>query len=291
MARRAKKAASSVSRGLLFGTGGVPHSAESASTISGIERVKELGLGCMELEFVQQVKMGEKTAAQVGEVAKRTQIRLSAHAPYYINFNSPDPDKIEASKKRLLQTARIASICGAESAVFHAAFYMGRPPDEVYGRVKGCLAEVIGELEKEGVRIWIRPEIMGKGSEFGTIDEVLKLSNEFERVLPAVDVAHWHARGGAFNSYDEFIEVFRQIESKLGRRGLDNMHVHFSGIRYGKSGEISHLNLADSDFRYVELLRAFRDVGAKGLIICESPNLEEDAVLLRDTYQSLPSGG
>ncbi len=287
MPGRAKKLAKTTVPGLLFGTGGVPHSAKNASTIGGIERVKELGLGCMELEFVQQVKMGEKTAVQVAEAGRRAGIRLSAHAPYYINFNSPDPDKVEASKKRLLQTARIASICGAESAIFHTAFYMGSPPDAVYGRVRKCLAEVIAELEKEGVRIWVRPEVMGKGSEFGTIDEVLRLSSEFERVLPAVDVAHWHARNGAFNSYDEFIQVFRQIESKLGRRGLDNMHVHFSGIRYGKSGEISHLNLADSDFHYVELLRAFRDVDAKGLVICESPNLEDDAVLLRDTYASL----
>ena len=288
MSGRIKKAKAASGQGLLFGTGGVPHSARSSSTIDGIQRIKELGLGCMELEFVQKVRMGEQTAAQVSEVAKRNGIRLSAHAPYYINFNSPDPEKIEASKQRLLLTARIGSICGAESAVFHTAFYMGSPPGEVYEKVRKCLSEVIKLLDAEKIPIRIRPEVMGKGSEFGTVDEVLRLSEEFERVLPALDVAHWHARAGAFNSYPEFIEVFRQIEAKLGRRGIENMHVHFSGIRYGKSGEISHLNFEDSDFHYAELLRAFRDVGAQGLIICESPNLEEDAVLLRDTYNSLP---
>ena len=287
MAGRGKKAASSTALGLLFGTGGVPDSARAPSTIAGIERIKELGLGCMELEFVQQVRMGEETARQVAEVARRSGIRLSAHAPYYINFNSSDPEKVKASQKRLLATARIGSICGAESAVFHTAFYMGASLEDVYLRVKRCLAEVIAELDKEGVRILLRPEVMGRSSEFGTIDEALRLSNEFENVLPAVDVAHLHAREGAFNSYPEFLAMFQQIEDKLGRRGLDNMHVHFSGIKYGKAGEISHLNLRNSDFRYEELLKAFRAVGAKGLIICESPDREGDAVLLRDTYRQL----
>ncbi len=291
MRGRGKRARPAAGEGLVFGTGGVPHSSKSSSTVDGIQRIKELGLGCMELEFVQKVRMGEQTAMQVAEVAKKAGIRLSAHAPYYINFNSPDPDKVEASKQRLLLTARIGSICGAESAVFHTAFYMGSPPSEVYDRVRKCLTDVIQQLDKDKIRIWVRPEVMGKGSEFGTIDEVIRLSNEFERVLPALDVAHWHARDGKFNSYNEFIEVFHQIESGLGRRGLDNMHVHFSGIKYGKSGEISHLNFGDSDFNYTELLKAFRDVNAKGLVICESPNLEQDAVLLRDTYKELLASG
>ena len=34
---------------LLFGTGGVPVSAQPRSTEAGIERIAELGLGCMEL--------------------------------------------------------------------------------------------------------------------------------------------------------------------------------------------------------------------------------------------------
>ena len=69
--------------GLLFGTAGTPHSARQQSTIGGIERIAELGLGCMEIEFVQGVKMGEAAARLVGQAAVRTGVRLSAHAPYY----------------------------------------------------------------------------------------------------------------------------------------------------------------------------------------------------------------
>ena len=112
---------------LLFGTGGTPHSAETRTTIDGIKRIAELGLSCMELEFVQGVRIGEAGARLVAETAARRGIKLSAHAPYFINLNAHEPEKIRASQGRLLQTARIAAICGAESVVFHAAFYLGDP--------------------------------------------------------------------------------------------------------------------------------------------------------------------
>ncbi len=272
---------------LLFGTGGTPHSSQTGSTVDGIKRIAELGLGAMELEFVQGVRMGEATARQVAEAARSYGIKLSAHAPYYINLNAHEPEKIRASQERVLQTARIAAICGAESVIFHAAFYLGDAPAAVYPRVKGYLEEIIGRLRQENNRVWLRPEVMGKPSQFGTVEELLDLSRELEGVLPCVDLAHWHARSGQFNSYPEFSALLLQIRERLGQAGLDNMHIHFSGIHYGRSGEIKHLNLKESDLQYVELLRALKAYDAKGLVICESPNLEEDALLLQSTYHEI----
>jgi deoxyribonuclease-4 len=45
--------------------------------------------------------------------------------------------------------------------------------------------------------------------------------------------------------------------------------------------------LDESDFKYVELLEALRDFGVKGVIIVESPNLEEDAVMLKKRWRNL----
>jgi len=50
---------------------------------------------------------------------------------------------------------------------------------------------------------------------------------------------------------------------------------------------IRHLNLKESDLNYVELLKALKDLEVNGLVICESPNLEGDALLLQETYYSL----
>ena len=271
---------------LLFGTGGVPHSAQSNTTIDGIERIAELGLGCMEVEFVQGVRMAEAGARLVAETAARKGIKLTAHAPYFMNFNAHEPEKIRASQDRLLQTARIAAFCGAESVVFHTAFYLGDSLEKTYETVRKYLGETLNQLKRENNRVWIRPEIMGKRSQFGTLDEVLNLCTELEGLAPCIDFAHWHARSGRFNSYPEFSAILQQVEERLGRDALENMHIHVSGIKYSEKGEIKHLNLAESDFRYKELIQALRDYGAKGCVICESPNLEEDAMLLQATYSA-----
>lgn len=272
---------------LLFGSGGTPHSSKTKTTVDGIKRVAELGLGCMEIEFVQGVRMGEDGARLVADTATREQVKLSAHAPYFINFNAHEPEKIRNSQERLLQTARIAALCGAESVVLHTAFYLGDSPDKAYNTVKKYLEETLNQLRKEKNQVWIRPELMGKPTQFGTLEEILNLSTEIEGVAPCIDFAHYHARTGTFNSYQEFVSILLRIKERLGRIALNNMHIHVSGIAYGKKGETKHLNLKESDFQYVELLTALRDYNIKGLIICESPNLEEDALLLQTTYNTL----
>lgn len=271
---------------LLFGTGGVPHSARDRSTVAGIERIAQLGLGCMELEFVQGVKMGRETALEVAELAVKKNIALSAHAPYYINLNAKEPDKLRASMERVLQTARVAALCGASSIVFHPAYYMGQPPTQVYEKVKPHLQQITSQLKTEGNKVWVRLEVTGRASQFGTLEEVLDLSAEVEGIAPCIDFAHWHARTGKYNSYDEFTHILKQVERKLGRQALDNMHIHVSGIAYGVHGEVKHLNMEEADFNYADFVRALKDYKVKGLVVCESPNLEGDAQLLQQTYRA-----
>ena len=274
---------------LLFGTGGVPVSAQSRSTEAGIERIAELGLGCMEVEFVQGVRMSPEVAVSVGELAARKNIVLSAHGPYFVNLNAAEPQKVHMSKERILQTARIAALFGARSITFHAAFYLKNTPAETYATVKRHLEEIVNILRNEGNKVTISPEVTGKPSQFGTLEEIFQLGSEIEGVVPCIDFSHWHARTGKANSYQEFLDILDQIEGKLGRQALDNMHIHLSGIAYGKKGEIKHLMLPDSDFRYSELLKALKERKAKGVVICESvPYLEQDALLLQQTYRELP---
>ncbi|MEE8637315.1 MAG: TIM barrel protein [Dehalococcoidia bacterium] len=274
---------------LLFGTGGIPVSAKLPSTEAGIERIAELGLGCMEVEFVRGVNMSSEAAVSAGELAARRNVVLTAHGPYFINLNAVEPQKVHMSKERILQTARIAALFDAKSITFHAAFYLKNTPGQTYAVVKRHLEEIVNILRREGNKVTISPEAAGKSSQFGTLEEILQLSSEIEGVAPCLDFAHWHARTGKANSYQEFIDILDQIEGKLGRQALDNMHIHLSGIAYGKKGETKHLMLQDSDFQYVDLLRALKDRKAKGVVITESvPHLEEDALLLQQAYRALP---
>ena len=213
---------------------------------------------------------------------------LTAHGPYYINLNSKEEDKIEASKKRIIDTAKMAESLGAYSITYHAAFYMGMDKEEVYKKIEKSMAEIIETLQKEDIKIWVRPETTGKATQWGDVDEIVKLSKTFEQVLPCVDFSHLHARtNGEYNTYDEFAKVFERIGNEIGQYALENFHAHIAGIEYGEKGEKKHLLLEESDMNYKDLMKAFKAFNVKGVVVCESPIMEKDAVLLKTYYESL----
>ena len=68
---------------------------------------------------------------------------------------------------------------------------------------------------------------------------------------------------------------------------LERLHVHIAGIEFGPRGERRHLPLRESRFRYRELLRALKDCQVSGWVVCESPAMEDDALLLQRCYRRL----
>ncbi len=273
-------------RGLLFGTAGVPLSSSDDSSLAAIERIKALGLDCLEIEFVKGVKMGLDTARKVRDRAAALDVRLSVHAPYFINLNSEDPGKRLSSQERLLNTARVGAACGAVSVVFHAAFYGKDSPERTYEAVKSELKTLQSIVRTERLPITLRIETMGKRSQFGSLDEVLGMCRDVDGLQPCLDFSHLYAREGKVNSYADFHRVLSKVARKLGPRALRNVHIHIAGIHYGDKGEIKHLDLEETDFRYDEWLEVLRDLGVEGLVICESPNLEEDALMLKTFYRA-----
>lgn len=273
---------------LLFGTAGIPLSSKGLSTAQGIEEVKNLGLGAMELEFVRSIHITKDKAPEVKEAAKKNNIILTCHAPYYINLNSQEKLKQLQSKERILNSSRISNLCGGYSVCFHPGFYMKQDQEKVFEVILKNIRDITKKLKQEGINIWIRPETTGKESQFGSLKEIIDISKEFEKVLPCIDFSHLHARSnGKVNSYDEFSEILSLVEKELGREALDNMHNHVSGINYGDKGERNHMNLEESDFRYKDLLKSLKEFKCKGVLICESPNIEEDAKLMKKYYDSI----
>jgi deoxyribonuclease-4 len=273
---------------LFFGTAGMPHSTSPPSTLHAISRLKELGLEGMELEFVHSVNLTEQSAGLVKAAAEKNGINLTCHGSYYINLNSLDKAIVGASRSRIVQAAKIASLAGAVSVTFHAAFYLKDSPKDVFAKVKHEIERINQEMNAKNIRITLRPETTGKATQFGSLEELLELSSQIDNVLPCIDFSHLHARtNGKMNSYEEFRGILEQSEKVLGKEFLKNLHCHVSGIEYSAKGERNHLVLSESDFKYKELLRALKEFDCKGIIVCESPNIEDDALLMQKTYSEL----
>lgn len=272
---------------LRFGSSGIPLSTpQGGKTWDGVEQIRKLKLEAMELPFVHSVYLKEDTAKTVNEIREKNDVLLTTHGSYYINLNAAESEKRGASRSRVLQAANIARQAGVWSLTFHAAYYLGMEKEAVYNTVKEQMKKIIDELKEQGNKIWLRPETTGKPTQWGDYKEIIKLSQELDQVLPCVDFAHLHARtNGKYNTLEEFRTVLTDIEKGLGKEGLNNMHIHMSGINYGEKGEKNHLFLKDSDMNYIDLMKAFKEFKIKGAVISESPNLEEDALLMKKEYE------
>lgn len=277
---------------ILFGTAGVPQSSKKRDTLSGIQEIKDLGLDAMELEFVRGVRMRSPKAKKVRALAEKLKISLTVHGPYYINLASKDKAIREKSIERILRSARIGNICGAKSVTFHSSYFQDQSKEKVFGIVKDALLYILEILEKEGNDIIIAPELTGKPTQFGSLEELINISQKLKfKTRLCLDFAHQHARDGKHNSYKEFVKDLEIIEKELGKKFLKDLHMHVSGIHYTKKGERNHLMLEDSDLKYKELLRALIDKNVDGTLICESPIQQEDALLLKSMYERLRSAG
>lgn len=273
---------------LNFLTAGMPLSTGKGGYPKALEIIKEMNLDGMEVEFVHGVRMSDETREFLKNSQKDSPMIFTAHGPFYINLNSKEEEKVEASVQRIIDTAKAASDFGGYSITYHAAFYMGKDKEEVYQQVKTQTQKILDVLEKNNIKMWIRPETTGKATQWGDYEEIIRLSKEFEQVLPCIDFAHIHARtAGAYNTYDEFCKVLDRIAAELGDFAINNFHAHLAGIEYTAKGERQHLILEESDMNYKDLLKALKSFGVKGALVCESPNIETDTKILKDYYMSL----
>jgi deoxyribonuclease-4 len=107
-------------------------------------------------------------------------------------------------------------------------------------------------------------------------------------MYPVLHPAHMHARSnGAINSSKEWHEMFDLYEEYLGTKSLSSVHMHYSGIAYGPKGEKHHLPLKESDAKWEDFLSVLKERAIAGVVVCESPLLEKDTLLLQNTFQKL----
>jgi len=256
--------------------------------VGAILRSAELGLQALELGWVRSVRVSEKTCAEILAAADEQDVRISVHAPYYINLNAGD-DEWPKSRQRLMDAAHFGNLAGATDIIFHPGSYFEKPPEAVLPivieRLRGC----VNELRSAGNPVSLRPESMGKSAMLGSLEDVLTMSQEIEGVAPCIDFAHLHARpgDGSMNSYEEWVEVLDHYAQALGKAALSDLHIHISGIKYGPKGEQEHLQLEESDLDLNALLRALKEFKCGGRILCESPVMEEDALNVKEAWSKI----
>jgi deoxyribonuclease-4 len=188
---------------ILFGPAGL-----GTPALEGLQRCKKLGLGAAEVEFTYGVRMTNSTAKQIGALAKKLGIKLSVHGPYYVNLASKEKAKLNASKKRILQSCERAHYLNASPVVFHSGFYQGREEKEVFDMIKEQIKDMQKTIKTKKWKVKLAPEVTGKKSAFAGLDTLLKLKRATGCSI-CVDFAHLYARNVGKIDYNE---VFKKIK-------------------------------------------------------------------------------
>lgn len=273
-----------------FGTVGAPFGTpkKPGGSVGAIQFSKSIGLEAFELGWVQSVRVTEATCAAIKSAAQEHSVALSVHAPYFINLNA-DKDEWPKSRKRLMDAGHYGYLAGATDIVFHPGSYFLSDPLEVLKVAIPRLKECVEELRRNGDRVILRPETMGKSAMLGSFEDTLAMSNAIEGVQPCLDFAHLHARpgDGSLNSYEEWCALLEAYKKAGGAKTLKQLHIHLSGIEYGPKGEKNHLELKDADLDLKALFRALKDYGCGGRILCESPILEQDALKMKKDWMKV----
>jgi len=258
------------------GSAGAPAGANSSE--EGVYRVKELGLDAMEVEFVRGVRMGPETAGGVAAAAAETGVRLSVHAPYYVNLNSAEPEKIGASIGRVLKSLEIGDIFGATVVVVHAGFYSGDEKKKATADIRAAVQEIADKRAESGWKPLIGIECMGKENSWGKLDEIAEVS-KVKGVVPVLDFAHHHAitQGGlkAEADFEEYVAWYEGIAK-------GPLHAHFSGINYGPKGELNHLPIDSGEPDYSKLVPVIGKRKYDITLISETPMPEKGAVQFKE---------
>ncbi|PJE81019.1 endonuclease IV [Candidatus Pacearchaeota archaeon CG10_big_fil_rev_8_21_14_0_10_32_42] len=233
--------------------------------IKNLEEYHKLGLRACEIAFTYSVYIKEKYAIEIGKVAKKLGIQLSIHAPYFINLNSEDEEKIENSKKRILKCLEIGTFLGAEYVVIHSGFYGKKSKEETYTVIKKNILELEKIRKEKGYTPKIAPETMGKINVFGSIEEIAQLVRD-TGCSACIDFAHILARSGGEYRFVETLKIFKT---------LPDLHIHFSGIVYGDKGEKHHKKTSEEEWKKL-IINLPKN--KKIIIINESPNMLGDSV-------------
>jgi len=240
------------------GLGGVEEAEER------LERYKKLGLNACEIAFTYGVYIKEDDAKKIGEKAKELDIQLTIHAPYWINLNSEEREKIEKSKERILNSLKIGDLLNASLVVFHPGYYGKMDKKKTFENIKKEILELQEKRKELKIKTQLAGETTGKKNVFGSIEEIKKLVDE-TGIRFCLDIAHIKARYG--ENRISLKELFKMFKGPL--------HLHFSGIEYGEKGEKKHKLTEEKEIE--ELVKNIPKQ-RRVTIINESPMPVEDSV-------------
>jgi deoxyribonuclease IV len=226
---------------------------------SALEHGDEIGADAVQI-FTQSPRMWKPS--QYGpEVMEGYRVAQSnhpsikktfCHATYLINLASPDPELESKSRSCLNANLATATGIGAEGLVLHVGSHRGAGFEATLPAVAAALLEALDSEDVAAAEAEAAPcpilleNAAGAGDTVGRsfeeLAEIVDATGGDERIGVCLDTQHLWASGIGFATLDEADALMQVIDSTVGMKRLQCLHLNDSKVLFGANRD-RHENL------------------------------------------------
>jgi deoxyribonuclease-4 len=216
------------------------------------------------------------------EMAKRLDVNLSIHTPYYIDLGSNN-DLTENCMESIRHAALIMNALGGDVVVTSLGLYDGKTDEEeIDNNIINNVADLMGWWKENGLTPRLGIEVTGQQDVFGSLEQVLDLCDQIEGLVPVMNFSHHHSRtDGSLLEVDDFLDVLEQIEPYSDGR----LHTAFAGVEYTEGNERRLTPIKKGDLKFEPLAEALIEMKPNATVISTSPLLEHDAMYMKIIHE------
>ncbi len=263
-----------------FGPAGIPLSCKGRTLKDGIEDIHALELNAMEVQLVRPEGFDVDDLQEIGELAMELDVKLTVHAPYYIDLMGDD-EIVRRSIDNIKRSAKMADGLDADIITTHIGII---PEDmereEALERALKNIRNVRDWIKREKLSCKLGIETSGRQKVLGSLDEILLICKRVSNVVPVVNFAHVHAfECGSLKRKEDFQELLDRIE---GITKSKEFYTHFSGVEHSDGNKRRCTPIKKGDMRFEPLAECILDNEDIDItIISGSPLLEHDAMYMK----------
>lgn len=198
------------------------------------------------------------------------------HDNFLINLGSPEPEKLEKSRKSFLEELKRCEQLGLTLLNFHPGSHLNQiNEEECLDRISESINMALDKTE--GVTA-VLENVAGQGSNIGhSFEQLAYIINKIEdksRIGVCIDTCHAYSAGYDLKSEEGYQEVWRLFDNIIGFNFLKGMHLNDDkrelGSRIDRHESIGKGTLGESFF-----IRLMKDPRFDGIpLILETPNEE-----------------
>ncbi|MFQ5920381.1 MAG: TIM barrel protein [Thermoplasmata archaeon] len=213
----------------------------------------------------------------LGDLARELDVEMSLHTPYYMDMAGEGELGLK-SMNSIRWGGMIAHHLNARVVVTHMGLYGELTPEAALERILGRVEELAGWFRKQGLRSKLGLETSGRQEVFGSVDEVVTISEAVPQTLPVLNFGHIHAReGGSLREASDFGALLERVEPRV----QGQFHCHFAGVEHEGGNELRYTPIKRGDLRFEPLVEAILDAEYPLTVISSSPLLEHDAMYMK----------